>query len=201
MGHGQGEVMMRTLVFFLIFALLLPAAAFADITGTKHDLTGVISGLTDPCRACHGGAHHWLPGAAGMGRWGNDAAVIYTSPTMDHQGTDYNLTTVNAIPSDVPLCLSCHDGAYVPPATNAAVNVTGFADLTSDLSDDHPVGFHFKENLDTGIKNPGTAKVNFGASGDMMWCSTCHNVHDDTNSPFLVMSNTGSALCLDCHIK
>ncbi|MGD0999729.1 MAG: cytochrome c3 family protein [Candidatus Brocadiia bacterium] len=33
-------------------------------------------------------------------------------------------------------------------------------------------------------------------------CSTCHNPHDDTTAPpFLIISNSKSALCLTCHIK
>jgi predicted CXXCH cytochrome family protein len=36
---------------------------------------------------------------------------------------------------------------------------------------------------------------------DTVGCSTCHNPHDNTYVPFLVMSNQGSALCLQCHIR
>ena len=32
-------------------------------------------------------------------------------------------------------------------------------------------------------------------------CASCHDVHDNTNVPFLRMTNTGSALCLACHTK
>lgn len=192
---------MRSLFLFIAVVLLFPVSSFAEINGTKHDMTTVIVGLTEPCRACHGGAHHWLPGSNGMGRLGHDATNIYTSPTMDHKSPKYNLTTVNTIPSDVPLCLSCHDGAYAQANGLPNFPVGGAADLTTDLSDDHPVGFHFNENLDQGIKYPTKAKVNFGDAGDMMWCSSCHNVHDNTYSPFLITDNSGSALCLDCHIK
>lgn len=171
-----------------------------NIAGSKHDLSGVIPGLTDLCRACHGGAHNWLPGASGFGRIPRNVTKVYTSATMDHT---IDLTYINTMPSDAPLCLSCHDGSladntdysYLKPLQGTS------ADLGTDLSDDHPVGFRFDASLDSGIKNPTVAKVSFGSTGDAMWCSSCHEVHDPTNTPFLIMDNTNSALCKDCHIK
>jgi predicted CXXCH cytochrome family protein len=41
----------------------------------------------------------------------------------------------------------------------------------------------------------------YGAGSAFVWCSSCHDVHDNANQPFLVMANTGSALCLGCHDK
>jgi predicted CXXCH cytochrome family protein len=38
------------------------------------------------------------------------------------------------------------------------------------------------------------------SDGDgLITCSTCHDQHSNTNSPFLRISNTGSALCKQCH--
>ncbi|MCF6192532.1 MAG: cytochrome c3 family protein [Candidatus Hydrothermae bacterium] len=37
--------------------------------------------------------------------------------------------------------------------------------------------------------------------GEKVQCGTCHNPHDNTNAPFLEASNTGSQLCLTCHLK
>jgi predicted CXXCH cytochrome family protein len=34
-----------------------------------------------------------------------------------------------------------------------------------------------------------------------MWCSSCHDVHNNANAPFLNVANDGSALCLTCHVK
>ncbi len=36
---------------------------------------------------------------------------------------------------------------------------------------------------------------------DRVECSTCHDVHEYTNIPFLRISNSGSALCVTCHLK
>lgn len=189
--------------FILMMVMQISISLGADIEGTKHDLVGVIPGLNDPCRACHGGAHHWLPGTQGLGRLSRDATNVYNSVTFDHD-SQLTIETVNTLPSDIPLCLSCHDGAYVSAmgGTGELPDMQGSsADLTRDLRDDHPVGFHFDSSLDKEIKNPSIAKVSFGAEGDMMWCSSCHDVHDNSYPPFLVMANNKSALCFDCHIK
>ena len=148
------------------------------------------------CRACHGGAHNWLPGAGGFGRVPQLVSQVYCRATMEHTP---DLTYINTMPSDAPLCLSCHDGTLTYAYLSALDGTS--TDLGNDLSDDHPVGFHFDAALDLEIENPTTARVNFGASNDGMWCSSCHNVHDNTYPPFLVMSNSGSALCRDCHMK
>ncbi|RMH43609.1 MAG: hypothetical protein D6694_06815 [Gammaproteobacteria bacterium] len=203
---GTVAFLKRTAFFLTTIAILAlflgePVPVFAlKIANSKHDLTGVIPGLTDICRACHGGAHHWLPGSSGFGRVPRNVTKVYNSATMDHT-TD--LTYINTMPSDAPLCLSCHDGSladsteysYLKPLQRTA------ADIGTDLSNDHPVGFRFDATLDKDLKMPLVARVNFGATKDAMWCSSCHDVHDPTYPPFLVMSNVGSALCMDCHTK
>lgn len=103
--------------------------------------------------------------------------------------------------------------------------VSGFTDLTLDgpnLKNDHPIGFTYATALNTAdseIKDPaavaaigdvGTAGVVLGlydmdsttGAQDVMWCSTCHDVHNpDKGTPFLNMTNDGSAMCLTCHDK
>ncbi|MBI5196127.1 MAG: cytochrome C, partial [Nitrospirae bacterium] len=32
-------------------------------------------------------------------------------------------------------------------------------------------------------------------------CGSCHNPHDNSNGTFLRVTNSGSGLCLKCHIK
>lgn len=132
---------------------------------------------------------------------------VYSSPTMNHK---IDLNVVNR--SDAPLCLACHDSASV--AAKAPTN-PDFAEIKNrldartpqnayinvDLSNDHPVGFVYNPALDPNLKTPTTAQTGFGPTINQMWCSTCHNVHNNANGKFLVMTNANSALCLDCHIK
>ena len=95
---------------------------------------------------------------------------------------------------------------------------------TGDLSDDHPISFSYDQVLlsddykaVTGFKfgtlktvaNAEIAGVEFFPPGNSVECASCHDVHVDyllpsgnpAYEPFLIMPNTGSALCLACHVK
>lgn len=189
---------------------VLPATATASsLVGSRHDFS-YIGG--EPCAYCHS-VHH---AAGGVGRPAYmgplpDITAVYNSSTLDHQ-----LTTVAANQSDAPLCLTCHDGAFVSDnmsdtnpgkaeilAKLAANRLLNVGDDNLDLSNDHPVGFVYNLTLDDDIKLPTNPRVNvtFGLDRNEMWCSTCHNVHNDQYRPFLAMSNSSSALCFECHIK
>jgi predicted CXXCH cytochrome family protein len=139
--------------------------------------------------------------------------------------------TISAQPSGVSLaCLSCHDGqlafdqlrngpgpADFDPAAasrgwsfNVANSLSGqgIADLTQDLSDDHPVSVTYDNSTGSGdaafndIADAETAGIRFyGGSGDLVECGSCHNPHDDTNDTFLRFANTNSDVCTACHIK
>ncbi|PLX94165.1 MAG: cytochrome C [Desulfuromonas sp.] len=202
----------RTLVAAVAVSLLA-SPAFALIGHTKHDLSSgsgnTIVGTSDEiCVYCH--TPHGAASVADAPLWNRTTPAvtsIYTSNSIDATIT---LTEVQA--SDAPLCLSCHDGASMTAALNNTPNAGGGnpaanigaveTNLGTDLSNDHPVGFVFTTALvDSEIQTPSTAPVDFGSGSNEMWCSSCHDVHDDSNPPFLVMSNTGSDLCLDCHKK
>lgn len=93
---------------------------------------------------------------------------------------------------------------------------------TNDLSDDHPISFSYtavqKEDPTTtrlrnvvDIEIAGDRPKLYGAD-KRVECGTCHDPHVDYNalgpgigdsaySPFLIMPNDGSRLCLACHIK
>ena len=104
------------------------------------------------------------------------------------------------------------------PSGGALLTVGANANLNPDLSNDHPIGMNYVtvQSNDTAgflvmtdatvpgfITNAATDTIPFYdyAGTNVMWCSTCHDVHDDTTSPFLVTSNVGSDLCTSCHIK
>ena len=103
------------------------------------------------------------------------------------------------------------------PGSNLA-NVFGM-----DLTNMHPVGSTYPgygaatSSMIAALPTPGiypAGGYSLGGAGvvnldvgktagqyDTIACTTCHNPHDDTYPPFLVMSNAGSGLCLQCHIK
>lgn len=97
---------------------------------------------------------------------------------------------------------------------------------TGDLSDDHPISFSMQESYDVesgaggsnGLKDPavvaaaGNVRLFGGPGVYRVECSSCHDPHVDYDTwfsatadpaydPFLIYPNTGSQLCLECHVK
>lgn len=97
-------------------------------------------------------------------------------------------------------CGTCHRGDIATGAHDSTASYLG-----TDLSDDHPVSMPFPDSLDdSGFHTPPDANngwTNVRLFEGLVECSSCHDVHDNRNAPFLVTSNSGSALCLVCHDK
>ncbi len=88
---------------------------------------------------------------------------------------------------------------------------------TVDLSDDHPISFSYSAvlaakpgTLQTVLYVEGTRNLVLFGGTERVECSSCHDPHvnfdstyggDDDYDPFLAIPNTGSGLCLSCHIK
>lgn len=226
--------------FFLTVVLVLAAslaASAASIVNSKHDLGSASTGggtykatnVDQTCAFCHVPHNAYTGTAAGGGTnqlvplWSHTktataAFTLYSSPT----GT---LNVTLGQPAGVSLaCLSCHDGTVAvgslvttvgdltPNNNTAAFQITGMANLGTDLSNDHPVSFVLTAadvTADGGLKTVDqiyTADHGYltnyvsGTSGRIE-CSSCHKVHDPAISPFLRKSMAQSAMCLDCHIK
>ncbi len=96
-----------------------------------------------------------------------------------------------------PACGFCHDG---DPAHQQA-----HAFIGTDLSDDHPVSLTYPtSSVDPAFNTPpdpteGWSDVPLFAG--RVECPTCHDPHDPDRAPFLRVDNSGSALCLTCHVK
>ncbi len=187
------------------FILVLTSAAFAGIAGTAHDLSASTAD-EQLCVVCHT-PHN---GATGVD------APLWNHVLTTENFTMYTSTTLNAtMPADGPmpsgiskLCLSCHDGVtgVLDYGNNTGSGpMIGDSALGVDLTNDHPVSFVYNTALATAdgdlfdpAATPAVAALLFG---NQVECASCHDVHDDTNSPFLRMSNANSALCLTCHDK
>ena len=150
-----------------------------------------------------------------------------TSPTLDA----VDLTDIGGGTDISNLCMSCHDGTIAVnslgnPSNDLGANPTmgsgtelnvsfqidaaRATNLGQDLSDDHPINFTYDSNLaltlDGELADPfDTAYVDAARTvplfNSKLQCASCHDPHDNTNQPFLVKDNTGSALCLTCHQK
>lgn len=199
------------------FIAILAAAAitlaanvgFAQITGTAHDLSGAAwNTTTEICVVCH--TPHNADTTIG---------ILWNHELTTHTGyTLYDSATLNHVPGDPggssKLCLSCHDGTVAVDSFGGATGttfITGNALLGTDLSGSHPLSFLYDSALATAdgeLSDPLVASSGLGSTIDadmlfagMLECGSCHDPHNNTNNPFLVMSNASSTLCLTCHTK
>lgn len=190
----------KKISFTLMVVLIAATSSFAALVSSKHDFSGL--GIS-PCGYCHS-VHHSL-GGTGMlnANFGAFPVVtkVYSSVTRQ-----FKPTLVNS--SDAPLCLACHDQMTINANTNlveAKTRLDARADapngyINTDLSNDHPVGLIYDAAASQGrLKSPAKAHVTFGPTRNQMWCSSCHNVHNNQYGNFLVTPNSQSDLCLDCH--
>jgi predicted CXXCH cytochrome family protein len=195
--------------------IALPTIAFAQISGTAHDLSGGALSGGEICNVCH--TPH------------NADDTVSDAPLWDHEVTAtasftlYSSTTMDATPGQPSgvskLCLSCHDGTVAVDAFGGAAGTTligaigtGGGDFGTDLSNDHPISFAYNNALysaDGELNDPdndlsglgGTIAADMLFSGDME-CASCHDVHNsENNTALLLIDNVGSALCLTCHDK
>lgn len=140
-----------------------------------------------------------------------------------HDGTSaINVLHASSLGTDKNATMS---GQTDGVAVNIEANLTPFfgsapgdiGDQTGNLTNDHPIGFDYNAVRTNNISEykdiTGQPTRLFSVADginptrtNQVECSTCHDPHiDNTNtpaqSPFLVMSNAGSALCLTCHNK
>ncbi len=84
-----------------------------------------------------------------------------------------------------------------------------------DLQDDHPIAIPHDNTKDQELRGTilggaiylyqyvagSVQKTNAAGSSNYVECTTCHNAHDNQYGYFLVQSNVGSAMCINCHNK
>ena len=206
--------MTRRFAQVALLSLVLGHAARAQdtVVGSPHDLSasgpGRVHALTEEqvCIFCH--APHNSTGQKALWNRLNPFTHyrIYESSTTDAR--------IDQPSGPSKMCLSCHDGAIAVglvasrPATDPIVMSfrtipPGSADLTEDLSDDHPIGFRYDRALarrDRQLKDPQavTPDLPMGRH-DEVHCTTCHDPHNNELGDFLRITDVRSAICLSCH--
>ncbi|MCG3126377.1 MAG: hypothetical protein CHACPFDD_01212 [Phycisphaerae bacterium] len=190
--------------------LLLVAVADDSVVNSKHDLSSLGPG---PVRALHENQvcifchtpHNASP-----------AAPLWNRATPQTHYRIYDSSTTDARidqPSGASkLCLSCHDGTIAPgmvlnradpiPMTHP-IMPTGGGDLTTDLSDDHPIGFRYDRQLsnrDPQLRSPDLVdhRIKLGDRGEFE-CTACHDPHNNELGDFLRLPQRQGTLCLTCH--
>lgn len=210
---------MNILLHAALMAIWLMAgtALAGGIVGTKHDMTaiptqiGAVPGSSNICVYCH------TPHTT------NYSLPLWNKPDIDTTYHPYSSETLDGSVSQVmggytKLCLTCHDGSlavYVivtPPSGGGYVTglsgapggwnltpqgtMTGHNVMDRDFSNDHPVSITY-DVRDRHLVNPPPPAYRLYSG--MVECPTCHNVHDNTHTPFLRTSNISSQMCLACH--
>ena len=140
------------------------------------------------CLSCH-------DGSIGVG----DTVINNVGATPDNAGVAFKV-------------ILNPDGVNPGKRTGAA---RGNLLSTTDLSDDHPISFNY-QNVYDDATNAGALHtvaevetdllVLYNGASKTVECVTCHDPHVDSSvdadyAPFLRIPNTGSAMCLACHIK
>ncbi|MDH5719633.1 MAG: cytochrome c3 family protein [Spirochaetia bacterium] len=193
-----------------MISLAITGIAYAGISGSKHDLTQgpgmtstVIVGMCEYCHTPHNANTDTAP------LWNHDmTGLVPASFTMYASGTLNG--AIDAAPAGVSMvCFSCHDGATALEdfggVTTGPTKINTNANLGTNLANDHPISITYDAVSDTGLHATtsafGTITIANVLYGGKVECASCHDVHDDTNAPFLRLNNNTSGLCLACHNK
>ena len=212
-------------LFITLMALALIAGfsgiSIAGISGSMHDFSFDTWSNNQICLPCH--TPHNGEQVEGAPLWNHTLSQgpynMYSSPSMT--------AIVPGSPTgSSKLCLSCHDGtvsldAFGGDDVGTGIFITGDADLTTDLTDDHPISIVYDDDLavaDPGLWIPSSREVTIGSgefsrtgsitevmlADNELQCSACHSVHNDFvvgDEYLLKISEVGSELCLACHNK
>jgi len=202
-----------TAIIWCMFAAAASVAlADESIVNSKHDLSvrgpGPVRAVQENeiCIFCHT-PHNAAPQTPLWNRENPRTHYrIYESSTTDAR--------IDQPSGPSKMCLSCHDGSMAlgnvlsrsasePFVMTARTIPPGTADLTNDLSDDHPIGFHYDRALSNADRQLRAVEVvtqdlPLGVHGEVH-CTTCHDPHNNELGDFLRVSDQMSAICVACH--
>ena len=197
----------------------LSIGALADIEGSAHDFSSEAWSGGEICKPCH--TPHFADTEVGY-LWAHELSTqVYTL----YDGTTSSPGGMDELDQYSRMCLSCHDGTvalndfhngggppvFIPEDRNIGRN--------GDLSDDHPIGItaEYPISGSNGLHAPTQTPSGFWGFGgggfpeiplfpfqgeQVVSCSSCHTPHAVAGIDHLLRKdNSGSDLCLTCHIK
>jgi len=195
----------------LVLSLLIAQGVLAagNVADTLHNLSvtgpGQFKSQTEDrvCIFCHT-PHSASPDAPLWNRLSSGGYISYQSSTTDAiAGNPGGSST---------LCLSCHDGTIAlgdmisngQGGSNDLDNtfLSGRANITNNLSDDHPVSIIYDTALqaaDPNLADP--ANVDLPLEQSEIQCASCHDPHSDIIPPFLHKTTLNGELCTTCHVQ
>lgn len=183
-----------------------------SVVSSKHNLSinksngSKSTNSTGVCGYCHT-PHDKSPMKPGWDKRSPGKQYILYDNTVSN--------TFQAIPGQPDgssvLCLSCHDGTTALGKVKAGPLLVSYGrshysksdrgNLTTDLSDDHPISFVFNTSLasvDGQLRHPPLQPVKLDKN-EKVQCVSCHDPHSNVNKMFLVATDQYSKLCNNCH--
>jgi len=210
---------LRSTMGALALLALTGANANAQIAISEHNFSNKAWSGGEICKPCH--TPHFANES--VGRLWNHALTTAAYQMHEGPGTaEDNLDVVSR------MCMSCHDGTVALDSFGGQAGGTEYigatANLGTDLTDDHAIGtdayypppnkpswwdtsFNATTSNGTAVGSGATALRlkafdDNGTTRYVVGCTTCHNAHNRGNYPHMtVISNSGSQMCLVCHIK
>ncbi|MDD2365651.1 MAG: cytochrome c3 family protein [Desulfuromonadaceae bacterium] len=184
------------------FRLYTSSGTLSNITTTQSALPFPEDSPSLLCLSCHDGKT-----AMNILHTASSPTAIDATPFSYPAGTLLIDTTTGGL---TPLIMPSPEPDLFTGLVGPSMNIGGTSG--TDLTNDHPINFSYSDvyaDDPVGLHDVVSAKsagARFFGSNNRVECSTCHDPHVDTSSdisykPFLVTSNTGSALCLSCHDK
>ena len=201
----------KSILIFLFTFLQSTVIYGQSVVGSLHNLSTTSPGAiqatseSEVCIFCHT-PHSSRPVAPLWNK--TDPGITYTL---------YNSSTLHANlgqpDGSAILCLSCHDGTIaLGNVVSRSTDITftggitimpsGNSNLTTDLSDDHPISFSYTSSLasaDGQLKDPSAISMPVQLENGKVQCTSCHDPHKNTFNKFLVASTQFSDICFKCH--
>lgn len=199
-------------------------------TTTLEAAQAQIGSVSLACLSCHDGTQAMdnminAPGSGGYTPGGARlAGATWTGPTVDPATGRLNANVITNIGTDLrndhPISIQyCGGGidatgvtATVSTKAVTACNDKDFKDVQAVAINGSPVFWvdTTAAGGTTGRRDKTDMILYSRAAGDFgsgslvqpsVECASCHDPHTDTNPTFLRVSNTGSGVCLSCHVK